>query len=146
MLIFAALGLALTPLFYAASTQLWMLAVWSSIMGISIAGISLLLFNTLLEVSPETNRTSYIAYHNTAANASAVFSPYVGIYFVSIVGIRGALVAASGFRLVGALCFALLYYSETRGLRLKEGNDNLPLAPMLRHSTAGQGKGAENKL
>jgi MFS family permease len=116
MLIFAALGLALTPLFYAASTQLWMLAVWSCVMGLSIAGINLLLFNTLLEVSPEQSRTSYIAYHNTAANASAVVSPYVGIYLVGIAGIRGALVAASGFRLIGALCFALLYFTETRGL------------------------------
>ncbi|HSL94211.1 MAG TPA: MFS transporter, partial [Bacillota bacterium] len=89
MLIFAALGLAATPLFYAASTELWMLAVWSLIMGFSIAGISLILFNTLLEVSPEENRTSCIAYHNSAENASAVVSPYVCIFFVGLVGIRG---------------------------------------------------------
>ncbi|HSL94157.1 MAG TPA: MFS transporter [Bacillota bacterium] len=117
MLIFAALGLAATPLFYAASTELWMLAVWSLIMGFSIAGISLILFNTLLEVSPEENRTSFIAYHNTAANASAVVSPYVGIFFVGLVGIRGSLVVASGFRLLGAACFALLYAVEARQQR-----------------------------
>jgi MFS family permease len=98
-----------------------MLAVWSLIMGFSIAGISLILFNTLLEVSPEDNRTSFIAYHNTAANASAVVSPYVGIFFVGLVGIRGALVVASGLRLLGAACFALLYILESRQHRRQAG-------------------------
>ena len=109
MLNFAAAALALTPLFYATSTALWMLAVWSMIMGISIAGIILLLFNTLLEVSPTEGRTQYIAYHNTATSMTAVLAPYVGIYCVGQFGLRGALIATSVARSVGAAAFLYVF-------------------------------------
>ncbi|KAF0193819.1 MAG: major facilitator superfamily protein [Bacillota bacterium] len=78
MLTIAAGALALTPLFYATSTALWMLAVWSMVMGVSLAGIILLLFNTLLEVCPIEGRTQYIAYHNTLLALRPCWPPMLG--------------------------------------------------------------------
>ena len=114
MLNFAAGSLALTPLFYATSTALWMLAVWSLIMGISVAGIMLLLFNTLLEVSPTEGRTQYIAYHNTATSVTAVLAPYVGIYCVGQFDLRGAMIATALARGLGAAAFVYVFLTSQR--------------------------------
>lgn len=114
LLIFSTLGMALTPVFYAISSQPWMLAALSILVGISTAGTLLLLFNGLLEVSPEQNRTQYIAYHNTATNVVAVLSPYVAIAMVAAANIRVALIGAAIFRGLGALAFAALYLLERR--------------------------------
>lgn len=117
LLSFSTLGMALTPVFYAISTQPWMLAALSIVVGISTAGTLLLLFNGLLEVSPEQNRTQYIAYHNTATGILAVLSPYVAVAVVAAGGIRIALYGAAIFRGLGALAFATLYLTERRAAR-----------------------------
>lgn len=117
MLVFAATGMALTPFLYAASTALWMLAALNLIIGVSVAGTLLLLFNTLLELSPEQNRTQYIAYHNTATNVSAVVGPYAGVWLVALFGIRPALVGMGLARGLGAAAFLLAYLLERRRRR-----------------------------
>ena len=109
MLAVATLGMALTPLLYVFCTELWMLAMLSLLIGVSVAGTVLLLFNTLLELSPEASRTQYIAYHNTATNATAVVAPYAGILLSSLTGIRWALVCTAIARTIGAAALALVY-------------------------------------
>ncbi|MDP3486586.1 MAG: hypothetical protein Q8S19_01455 [Bacillota bacterium] len=93
-------------------------------MGISIAGIMLLLFNTLLEVSPTEGRTQYIAYHNTATSVTAVVAPYVGIYCVGQFGLRGALIATSVARGVGAAAFLYVFLTSQR--KLNQRADSQP--------------------
>lgn len=114
MLVFSAMGMALTPLLYAISTRLWMLAALNIVVGVSVAGMLLLLFNTLLEVSPEHGRTQYIAYHNTATSVTAVVAPYAGIAIVAAAGIRWALVGSAIARGMGALAFAAVCLTERK--------------------------------
>lgn len=117
MLALATLGMAVTPFLYLFCTQLWMLAVLSLMIGVSVAGTVLLLLNTLLELCPEEARTEYIAYHNTATNATAVVAPYVGIFLSTVSGIRWGLIATAIVRGLGALALALVY---RMGQRVKE--------------------------
>ncbi len=109
MLTFATLGMAITPLLYVICTQLWTLAVLCLLIGVSVAGTVLLLLNTLLEVCPEEARTEYIAYHNTATNATAVVAPYAGIFLSASSGIRWALIVTAIARGLGAAALALVY-------------------------------------
>ncbi len=109
MLAVATLGMALTPLLYVACTELWMLAALNFLIGVSVAGTTLLLLNTLLELSPEESRTQYIAYHNTATNATAVIAPYAGILLSSTVGIHWALISTAFARALGAAALAYVY-------------------------------------
>lgn len=109
MLAAATLGMAVTPLLYTLCTQLWTLAALSLLIGVSVAGTTLLLLNTLLELCPETARTQYIAYHNTATNATAVVAPYAGVLLSTTIGIRGALISTAVARGIGAAAIASVY-------------------------------------
>lgn len=109
MLAAATFGMALTPLLFTVCTELWMLAVLNFLIGVSVAGTVLLLLNTLLELCPEESRTQYIAYHNTATNATAVVAPYAGILLSSTAGIHWALICTAFARGIGAAALALVY-------------------------------------
>lgn len=109
MLSFSTMGMAVTPLLYVICTRLWMLALLCLVIGVSVAGTVLLLLNTLLEICPEEARTEYIAYHNTATNATAVVAPYIGIFLSTASGIRWALVITAFARGLGAAALALVY-------------------------------------
>ncbi len=119
LLIFSTMGMAFTPVFYAISTQPWMLAALSVVVGFATAGTLLMLFNGLLEVSPEQDRTQYIAYHNTATGVVSVLSPYVAIAMVAAGGIRMALLGAAFFRGLGALAFMAVYLIERKQARAR---------------------------
>ncbi|MEW6724281.1 MAG: MFS transporter [Bacillota bacterium] len=105
MLIFATLGLASSPIWYALSRQLWHIALAQFFVGMFVAGVTLMLFSALLEVTPEANRTSFIAYYNTAINLSATLAPVAGVSLLSRFGIYGALYIAAGMRLLGTAAF-----------------------------------------
>lgn len=107
-LVFATLGMAINPVFYALSTQLWMIVVFNLIMGFFIAGTVLLLFNSLLDVAPPESRTNFIAYNNTLLNLSGIVAPLVGNWVADWLGIKGALLVTAGVRTLGTLAFASL--------------------------------------
>lgn len=108
MLGFAAAGLATVPVLYAISQSLLSIALWNLWMGIFVAGVVLLLFNGLLEVTPEKDRTSYVAYYNTLVNISAIVAPIIGVTVMNRFSIWTAFYAASVFRFLGALALIAL--------------------------------------
>lgn len=103
MLGFAAAGLATVPVLYAVSHTLRAITLFNLWMGIFVAGVVLLLFNGLLEVTPEQNRTSYVAYYNTLTNISAIIAPVVGVAIMNRFNIWVAFYAAATVRFLGAL-------------------------------------------
>lgn len=105
-LVLATAGMAINPIFYALSNQLWMIALFSMSMGFFVAGTVLILFNSLLEVSPKEHRTKFIAYNNTLINLSAAIAPFIGNIAADILGIKGALLATAAVRAAGAFAFA----------------------------------------
>ncbi len=101
----ATLGMALTPILYAISPNLMVLAVLSSISGIFTSGTLTILLVDLLEVSPEKNRIIFVGVHSTLINITWAISPFVGHWFFSTFNIYIALIATAVFRMIGSIAF-----------------------------------------
>lgn len=106
-LVFAALGISASPFLYALSRSLYHVVAINGLIGIAIAGINLVLFNSLLEAVPDQGRTIYIAIYTMLINLSATVAPMVGIGLLEGFGIIAALSVAGAIRLLGTASFAL---------------------------------------
>lgn len=111
----ATMGMALTPVLVAISSRLWMVQLFNLSMGFFTAGTVLLLFNALLEVTPEADRASYIAYNNTLVNISAAIAPFAGDFALKLLGIRGALWVTAFMRFAGSV--AIMTMAGSGGIR-----------------------------
>ncbi|MTI48664.1 MAG: MFS transporter [Firmicutes bacterium] len=105
MLSIATFGMAITPILYAISGNLLSLVLFNIIIGISVSGTVLILFNILLEVVPDKNRTIYIALYNTLINISATFSPIIGVAIKDKFTIYVALIVVGCLRMIGSIAF-----------------------------------------
>lgn len=103
----ATFGMSITPILYALSNSIWMLVVFNIIIGVSIAGTILVLFNMLLEVTPTKNRTTIISIYNTFIAVSATIAPIVGVTLKNFTNIKTALIIVGCFRLLGSFTFYL---------------------------------------
>lgn len=106
-LFIATIGMSLTPLMYAVSRDLPTLVFFNIIIGVSTAGTTQILFNLLLEVTPNDNRTIYIAIYNTIMNISAAVSPLIGVAISKKTNIFIALVIVSALRFIGSAAFMI---------------------------------------
>lgn len=102
-------GMAITPIMYVFSFNLYVLTFTSFISGIFIAGTTTVLLSGLLEATPETDRVTYLAVYSTLTNISLAVAPLVGHYFLQLGGIAFALYVTAGFRFVGSFAF---FYRE----------------------------------
>lgn len=98
-------GMAITPFLYALSNSLLALVLFNVIIGVSVAGTVLILFNILLEVTPEKNRTIYLGIYSTLLNISATVSPMIGVAIMNRYSIYLALVVVGIFRFSGSIAF-----------------------------------------
>ncbi|SHJ96987.1 Major Facilitator Superfamily protein [Anaerobranca californiensis DSM 14826] len=113
--ILATFSIAMSPFLFAISWNLYILLVVNFFMGTAVAGISLVLFNLLLEVVPNENRTLSIALYNTLISLSAIVSPMVGAFVYETFGsIYLALITAGTFRMLGSFTFLLRYKFLTK--------------------------------
>jgi MFS family permease len=110
----AALGLSTVPIGFVLSKTPLALALFNLWVGIFGGGMTFLLFNALLEVAPNDRRTSYIAYYNTLISLSGTIAPVIGVGLMERFDLVRALLAAAGFRLLGALAF---WATERKGPR-----------------------------
>lgn len=107
-------GIFVVPLAYAFSKSLLMVAVFNLITGAIFSGVSLALFNALLEVTPDERRTTYIAYYTTIVNAATIFAPITGVALLKLLGFRSAFLVAAAFRFSGSLCFLWISRLEAK--------------------------------
>ncbi|MGI6357189.1 MAG: MFS transporter [Bacillota bacterium] len=126
----SSLGIFVVPLAYAFSTNLQMIATVNLFSGAIFSGVGLALFNALLEVSPEQQRTTYIAYYSTLVNVATIFAPLAGVALSNQVGIKTAFLAAASLRMLGSLTFYLVSRQEAR--------EQPPLVEQLGASGSGQ--------
>jgi Na+/melibiose symporter-like transporter len=111
------IGMAVTPLLYVASKDLYTMTFLSLITGIFTSGTVTVLQNTLLEVSPTDNRILYIGVYQTVINISLMTAPMVGHEFLQLRGIVFALCMTSFFRILGSISFFIRYKKlKHRGL------------------------------
>ncbi|MDF2789099.1 MAG: transporter [Neobacillus sp.] len=112
-LVWAALGMALVPFLTVLSTNLFYLTCVQALSGFFISGVVLLLFNLLLEQSPEETRTYCITSYNVLLSFVAFIAPQIGIMLLEGLGIQKAMELNSFMRIGSAFVF-LLMYSRTR--------------------------------
>lgn len=101
----ATLGMSITPILYTVATSLKTLTVLNILPGICTAGTLLILFNLMLEATPEKNRTIYIAFYTTIISISAAISPIIGIWIKNNSSIYHALWIVGTLRLIGSFSF-----------------------------------------
>lgn len=101
----AIIGMGITPLLYALSKQIFMLVLFNIIIGVSVAGTVLLLFNILLEIIPDENRTIYIAIYNTLIAIISGVSPLLAVKLMDMTNIYIALIAVAVVRLISSIFF-----------------------------------------
>jgi MFS family permease len=113
-LFLSSLGIFIVPLAYAVSKSLLAVAVLNLLAGAIFSGANLALFNQLLDVTPDENKATYIAYYTTAVNGAAVLAPMLGVSLLSLLGFFWAFLTCAGVRLGGSFVFLLVDRLEKR--------------------------------
>ena len=113
--IWAAVGMASTPFLVVLSTNLYYLTFINTVTGFFLAGTVLILFNLLLEQSPEESRTYCITTYNVLLALIAFIAPQVGIFLLELLGMDIAMFISSGLRLISAGGFLYVYIHQRRG-------------------------------
>lgn len=106
-IVLATFLMALTPIVFAMTKSLPMMAILQIIPGTATAGTLLVLFNSLLEVTPQKNRTIYIAIFTTATYLSASIAPVLSVWLKNQTTIVVALVVTGCVRMAGSLALYL---------------------------------------
>jgi MFS family permease len=97
--------MALTPIFFILSPNLYVMTVTGCFTGLFTAGTTVVILNSLLEVVPEDKRMIYVAIHATLTNITLAIAPMVGNVILSASSIQIALIVTSLFRIVGSAAF-----------------------------------------
>lgn len=104
-----AVGMATAPILNAISTNVYYLTVVSMSSGFFVSGTTLILFNLLLEKSPEDKRTYCITSYNVLLSLVAFIAPQIGIWLLEQTGMRSALGISSVLRFLSAAVFLVMY-------------------------------------
>ncbi len=104
--------MALSPFVYAISTTLPMLLAMQLIVGSGMSGAITLLFNELIGVSPDENRTLYISLFTCLTQFTSSFMPFVGILIKRASTIQIALFVSSAIRFLGAAVLLWAFRKE----------------------------------
>jgi len=112
--VYAAIGMATTPFLTVLSTNLYYLTLVQTMSGFFLSGVVLLLFNLLLEQSPEESRTYCITTYNVLLAFVAFLAPQIGIWLLNSLGVETAMYLNSGLRLLSAGLFFIVYIRYAR--------------------------------
>lgn len=112
--VWAAIGMATTPFLTVLSTNLYYLTLVQTTSGFFLSGTVLLLFNLLLEQSPEKSRTYCITTYNVLLAIVSFLAPQIGIWLLNVLGVETAMYINSGLRLLSAALFFVVYVRYAR--------------------------------
>ena len=108
-------GYALYPLLTSVSPSIWWLLPWAVLAGALNAALTVTLFDNLVSVTPEAERTSYIAVYNVVINIALFAGPLIaGLLAANGSQITLALQVAGGVALVAGILMA------TRGVGVRK--------------------------
>ncbi|HEX3043382.1 MAG TPA: MFS transporter, partial [Bacillota bacterium] len=114
VLLFSTLLSAIPPLIWAFSSHLAGLFAAAALWGLIGNAYMICFFFMVLAVSPDENRSRFIAMNTVVGNLAGAFGPLLGIGLINLpaVGIQGALISSSIIMLAGA---AFSYQLVRRG-------------------------------
>lgn len=107
--VWVAFGMSTAPLLMVLSTNLYYLAAMSFLSGLFVSGTVLILFNLLLENSPQEVRTYCITTYNVLLAVIAFSSPQIGIWLLETYSMETAMYLSTAVRFFAAVGFLLLY-------------------------------------
>ncbi len=119
MLAVACAGMAISPVLTILSRSLYYLTTLNLVTGAFLGGIGLLLFNHLLEVAPESERTSYIAHYNIVMGVVGFIAPELGVLCLHWLHMDGGMIASAAVRLGGT---AVFFWTARQALRVMKKN------------------------
>lgn len=119
MMIPLALGMAIAPVTMILSTNLVYITVANGLSGFFVSGTVLILFNQLLEVTKEENRSSYIANYNVLLAIIGFIAPQFGVFLLEATNIGMSMSISTGVRASSAIFFFMFY------LFMKKRNDQI---------------------
>ncbi len=99
------MGMALTPILFALSPTLYVLAGMAVVTGFFTSGTTTVLLSGLLESTPEEDRVVYIGVYNTVMNISLTIAPLVGHMVLQATSIYTALIVTAVLRCIGSIAF-----------------------------------------
>ncbi len=109
MLIFVSLGMASTPILTVLSTNLVYLVIVNASSGLFVSGTVLLLFNHLLEVTKEENRSTYISNYNILLALVAFIAPQFGVFLLENTSMNMAMSISTILRGASAILFLFMF-------------------------------------
>ncbi len=114
-----ACGMAIIPSITILSTNYFYLMVTNFISGLSLSGLTMLLFNQTLNLSPENERTSFIAAYNVVIGLVGFMAPMFGTWLLDLIGMKLTMNISTAIRFAGAFAFlavVLLYEKKKKNL------------------------------
>jgi MFS family permease len=112
--VLSAVGMATIPFLTVLSTNLYYITLIQTASGFFLAGTVLLLFNLLLEQSPEEVRTYCITTYNVLLSVVAFIAPQVGIALLDELGVETSMYISSLLRFLAAALFFVVYLRYSR--------------------------------
>lgn len=122
MLILVSIGMATTPILTILSTNLVYLTIVNASSGLFVSGTVLLLFNQLLEVTNEKNRSSYISNYNILLAIVGFIAPQLGVFILEQTNIDVAMIVSTLLRISSAFFF-YMFYLYLKKKKTVMGND-----------------------
>jgi MFS family permease len=100
--------------FWGVDLSLYVIGTLNIFVGASLSGLTLALFNSLLDSTPEANQTSYIAYYNTTITITAIIAPLWGVLLYELWGYQAAFLICGAQRVLGVGALVLLWRTSRR--------------------------------
>lgn len=107
--VWVAFGMSSAPLLTVLSTNYYYLVGMYVLSGFFVSGTTLILFNLLLEISPQEVRTYCITSYNVLLAIISFTSPQIGIWVLEMYSMETAMYLATAMRLLAAIGFLILY-------------------------------------
>lgn len=107
--VWVAFGMSTAPLLTVLSTNHYYLVAMFALSGFFVSGTVLILFNLLLENSPQEVRTYCITSYNVLLAIVAFTSPQIGIWLLETYSMEIAMYLSTTMRFIAALGFFVLY-------------------------------------
>ena len=103
-------GIILCPVLTVIVPSATLLLIPETLAGLCVPGMSLGMFNTMLETSPVANRPAYVAFYSAVVNIPVFLAPILATtVFVPLIGIPATMFLASAMRIVLLIAmFALM--------------------------------------
>lgn len=115
VLIIGALGLAINPVIMVSCKSLAAALILNAAVGLTFSGFQLALFECLLEVVPQENKTLNLAIYTTFVNIAGFVAPIMGVGIYKMTDINTALITSGILRFAATGLFLLEFIRSIKG-------------------------------